>query len=355
LMAILVATFSMVTRENSTQGKNRAIGDRRSRYRPRMLTLLVLLIVAAMLVLANLSFDQRGVERFVSKSYGWPFIWHRYVYQSFAMSFAMKTIGWYWSAPRLAVNIAIWLAILVTSALLCEWLLRRYRPRMRWSLRTMLAAVALAALFCGWFATAREKAKVQDELIAALPAGMGVRGFLVERWGPKWFDLIGADRFRRSIVFGEPRGFIGTFHAGDSGDERLIKLMARLPDLRSLTLDVDRLSPEMAEAINGMRQLRSLRLTRLHENDHGDLPRAHLPPIGELAHLEKLVLGNMVIDKESVAGLTNLKSLSFISWCPGGGPDAWHKCLSVTSEITQLEHLSLHYMQIHGDSQPEEP
>jgi hypothetical protein len=306
-----------------------------------MLTVMVLCAIAAMLVAANLSFDLRVADMFVQKSYGWPFIWHRFVFKAYEMT----TIGWYWSPARLAGNITIWLAILGGSMCACELLLRRFWPRPRWSLRAMLAAVALAASVCGWFAAAWERAKVQDELFAALPAGWGF-GFLVERWGPKWFDLIGFDRFRRSIVYGRPSA---VFHAGDEKDERLIKLMARLPKLRSLEIEIDRLSPEMAAAVNGMRQLRSLRLQRLEAKEGADSPDARLPPIGGITHLQSLVLGNMVIDEETAASLRELRMLKVITW-KFAEPQIWHDFLLATSKVRQLECLEMCYMTIDSRS-----
>lgn len=52
-----------------------------SAYRPRLLTVLLLTVVAALLMLANLSAEQSLPQRhwiaFGHKSYGWPLIWHR--------------------------------------------------------------------------------------------------------------------------------------------------------------------------------------------------------------------------------------------------------------------------------------
>lgn len=44
-----------------------------SSYRPRVLTSVVFVAVAAMIVLANLSFDKGWIQGFGFKSYGWPF------------------------------------------------------------------------------------------------------------------------------------------------------------------------------------------------------------------------------------------------------------------------------------------
>lgn len=167
-----------------------------SQCRPRVLTLVALVLVAASIVLSNLSCDRRSSGHFYCQSYGWPLIWHRYV----LLGFGHATIGWYYSAGRLAANLAMWLLALATTGGACEWLLRRYRPRLRWSLRTMLAAVALLAVLCAWFVNARERARLQDPLIAAMPGGWTGPQAGVERWGPIWLDLFGADRFCRHIV-----------------------------------------------------------------------------------------------------------------------------------------------------------
>jgi len=132
------------------------------RFRPRMLTLVLLIFVAATIVLANLSFGTGSNGSLKHKSYGWPLIWHRYVTDGW------RTIGWYWSASRLAANLAIWLAMLAATAGVCGWLLRRYQPRFRWSLRTMLAVMGLMAASFAWFATARDRANLQDPIIEAL-------------------------------------------------------------------------------------------------------------------------------------------------------------------------------------------
>src|SRR6185437_11404972 len=127
-----------------------------SRHRPRALTLLVLLTVIVLIVLANLSFDQFMDYRagFGAKSCGWPLIWHRYVF----VLWGGRTVGWYYSAPRLAGDIVIWLALMSASCGACEWLLRRYGSRPRWSLRTMLVAISIIGVLCAWFAAARNRA-----------------------------------------------------------------------------------------------------------------------------------------------------------------------------------------------------
>jgi hypothetical protein len=143
-----------------------------SRYRPRVLTLLVFVVTAALIVLANLSFDQVSdwFAGFGVRSYGWPLVWHRYV---LLVSDFPSTVGWYYSANRLAGNLALWLFLLTTPAVACEWLLRRHRPRLNWSLRTLLVGVGAAAAMCGLFAALRDRADLQNALIAKLQGASG--------------------------------------------------------------------------------------------------------------------------------------------------------------------------------------
>lgn len=142
-----------------------------TRHRPRLLTLALLALIAALLTLSNLSAEQSLPQHdwmaFGHKSYGWPLIWHRYVICY--PSSSPRTEGWYISRSRLAANVAIWLVTLVVPASTCEWLLRRYLPRLRWRLRTMLAAMGVIALGFAWFVQARDRANNEDALIAADP------------------------------------------------------------------------------------------------------------------------------------------------------------------------------------------
>ena len=127
-----------------------------SRYRPRALTLLVIAAIAALLVLANLSdvvgkrlpprstadnwrFDVQAPPEDDPQpltvwhlSYGWPLLWRQYVI--FA-AWGGPDVHECHSAGRLATNAVVWFAMLAAPAATCEWLLRRYKPRLRWSLR----------------------------------------------------------------------------------------------------------------------------------------------------------------------------------------------------------------------------
>jgi hypothetical protein len=318
-----------------------------AKYRPRVWTLIVLLLVTALLVLSNLSHDQgeyAGLsESFAAKSYGWPLIWHRYVVFSRGM-YDFHTVGWYFSVSRVAADALLWLTILAISGIACEWLTRRYQPRLRWSLRTMLVAVALVGAFCAWFVAALERAKVQDQLIAATPN----RTIYVERWGPKWLDLFGADRFRRHIVDAD----LHVISNAEEGEE-LFRQLARLPKLRCLSFEVDHFTPEMITSLNEMRHLRRLQIGHHspYEQTYEQTRnwRGVVPRLQGLAELQELHIRGFAIESASLEGLTRLKSIGFES------PDnvderRTHECLTAIGKATQIEHLFLSYFTIKPES-----
>lgn len=323
------------------------------RCRPRMLTMLVFAAVAATIALSNLSCDRQWVHGISYKSYGWPFVWHRYVVLQ--MGYIPGTIGWYWSGLRLAVNIAIWIAALAVAAGAAEWFARRHPMRPAWSMRAMLVFVTLAAAFCGWFAVARKRAIVQDAVLVAVPAHepriayrAGPPAIRVVRCGPKWLDLMGLDRFRRHITSMHLRTHQNFLDANNGGDEQLLEQLAKLPDLRSLSFQANRLSPTMVAALGDMRQLRYLRI-ELHDppGDDGMPIIACLPALTGLPQLEELELRDALIDDRSLSGLPNLKSLSLnrvasILYDEDRKEQrAWHVCLQALGQIKQLERLRL--------------
>ena len=126
------------------------------RNRPRILTLVILVHAALVIALANLGFDQAYNEDVcaIYQSYGWPIVWHRLVRSNWNNSWTFHTVGWYYSAPRLAVSLVIWLTILAALGAGCEWLLRRH-ARPHWSIRTMLIGVAAAAIAFLYISVAR--------------------------------------------------------------------------------------------------------------------------------------------------------------------------------------------------------
>ncbi|HEV3024042.1 MAG TPA: hypothetical protein VGX76_16315, partial [Pirellulales bacterium] len=253
--------------------------------RPRVSTLIALMLVLAPMVLANLSFDrspERGAPQQVS--YGWPLIWH---WRIVVGTHYAAIVAWDYSVAGLAGNVVLWILILAVIGLSCEWLLRRYPPRLRWSLRTMLAAVGLLAVLCAWCTAARRLAQEQDAVIA----WVGDDDVYMERWGPKWLDLVGADRFRRRIV-----GARVCYFDNEELNELLFERLARLHGLRFLDIHFDGFTPGMAATLSDLQQLRILNVNSatwdtLHKDHWDDVQGSiHecLAAAGKLTQLERL-------------------------------------------------------------------
>ena len=282
-------------------------------YRPGIVAFIVLTFIAAPTVLANLSPEYSwGWSR---PWYGWPLTWY---WRDWQLWYGGSTeLDYNFSAARLTGNLAIWLLMLVATGAASGWLLRRYQPRFRWSLRTMLAAVGLLAAICAWGVQLRARAKVQDPIIAMtgealssrppflfMGMGHGSPHLYLERWGPKWLDLVGADRFRRRIVGADVQW-------SKQGDEENLKRLAAVSDLRYLKIEIRGPMPGMADALALMRQLRTLRIDDTSSTPHA-VSEECLAAVGELTRLEELHLGN-ISDSRDLAHLerlTNLKSLS---------------------------------------------
>lgn len=255
-----------------------------SRYRPRVLTLVVLFLIAAPITLANFTSEVVLAEAAIhgrettgshQGQYGWPLIWH---WHNLAISPGPCGIfNWEYSPARLAGNVALWLLMLAVPAGGCEWLLRRYRPGLRWSLRTMLIVVAVAAVCSAWFAAARSRANLQDALIAELEKDYGTNSVMIERPRPKWLEFIVPDRFRRRII-GVDMTNGGTMLL----DETLAKRLAKLPRLQYLSADVERWTPGMTDALAGMQRLRWVCITRVSDYKPKQAPSKHATLIGAL-------------------------------------------------------------------------
>jgi hypothetical protein len=305
------------------------------RYRPRVLTLLLLCSIGGLLVLANLSqdvsFRRMNPEIWqpklvfdlqeprpdsnaygngtvvwvpVNLTSGWPLAWRQSV-QALCIGPTVDA-GRCYSPARLAANVVLWLALLAIPMVACECLLRRYRQRFCWNLRTMLAAVAVIAAGCGWFAFARNRAIAQDPVIE--PGGWYTKSVLLEQWGPKWLKVIGADRYCRRVM-GVELSTDATDPTEQPDHDWLLRLK-RLPDLQYLFCAMD---PALPEALTELRQLRVLSVEGLSWEYDQQTSQKLLAAIGKLAQLEHLQLKWMKIDGPSLsclAGLHNLKSLS---------------------------------------------
>jgi hypothetical protein len=276
-------------------------------WRPTVSTVIVLIFVVGLTALANLSFDVNSPPFGVS--YGWPLIWYRHAFLTSNQGHWTPFFGWDFSTARLAANLVIWLLVLIFSALAWQWLRDRYRPKLRWSLRTMLIAVGLLGGLFAWFAGARKRAHEQDAVIARVQAGNGT--VYVERWGPKWLDLIGADPLRRRIV-----GAHLTINDGTEQDEELFRRLARLPGVEYLDLTCDTFTPHIAAALGDMQRLHTLGIDYRYDDEEAleGASRDCLAAIAKLTQLERLGLfGSLQLDEQNIEhlrGLANLKTLA---------------------------------------------
>src|SRR5437016_6034418 len=92
-----------------------------ARYRPRSLTLIVLIVLAAPIVFANLSSDEwmgdmSGLLPY--PAYGWPLVWCWR--NSYFGGMGVAMLDWDCSAARLAGNLAMWLVMLAAAGGACE-------------------------------------------------------------------------------------------------------------------------------------------------------------------------------------------------------------------------------------------
>jgi hypothetical protein len=65
-----------------------------------------------------------------------------------------------------------------------------------WFQREILChEAALVRFLARWLP---ERADVQDEVLARV-AALEAGSVKIERWGPRWLNLLGADRYRRTV------------------------------------------------------------------------------------------------------------------------------------------------------------
>jgi len=383
----------------------------RLHWRPRMTTLVVLLAVAAPIVLANMSFEASLLAQpswlqdgTLKAFFGWPLRWNWYFVAPFH-----DVYGWDFSAACLAGNVLVWLATLVLAASAWEWLLRRYPPRFRFSLRTMFAATALVSLLCAWSISVWKRADEQDAFVASTQSVNNYVG--VQRWGPKWLGLVAPDRLRRRIV--HARVYVGRsskwayeadqdadiaveelkasdgqpLSADDEGlnaddeiaemdrqDVELLRRLGRLSALRSLDIQCGLLTPAMADALADLAQIEQLSLAGVHGDNLGFLTglthlksltldvkdceynelemRKRLEAVGKLTQLRRLrLLGFPGAEIAQLGKLVKLKSLTldFDRFFRGDEQRA-HECFAALGKMTQIERLQIgrcEYLEIH--------
>src|SRR5487761_1611339 len=298
---------------------------------PRATTLIVLITVSVAIALANLSLEASSGK----VSFGWPLAW--YWLLIVANWVPPHVYGWDFSARGLALNLVVWLLLLSTVGFISEWATDRFLQRLQWSLRTMLVAVGFVAALCAWRAGLWKRAEEQDALIAWKNGDW----MYCERWGPKWLDLIGADRFRRRLV-----GARIAIQAGDEQDERHFERLAQLRSLRYLEVTFYGITPAVAAMLGRMRELHTLRLGYEDEDgdDAGNATHAYLAAVGELIQLRQLCLeGGLQLrgdDIRCLRSLANLKSLT-LDLDSAHDSERTRECLLAVRQLNQLEQLYL--------------
>ena len=289
--------------KGSLSGKLRSLW----RYRPRVFSLLLFSLISTTLLLANLSIappDGTGRIR-----YGWPLIWH---WHSLRGSEALVTCfgslaieSWNYDWRRLAANAGLWFLMAAIPSMACEYLLRRFKLKWRWGLRTMLIGVAVIAALCAWLAAARQRASVQDELIASINGRTWIA-----RSGPQWLDLLGFDCYRRYITGAHLDGTLQ--ENGEQDIEELLERLAKLPTLRYLFLVIDRLTPRIAAALDNMPRLTVLSISAPLAIDDAGAFQNCVKAIGKMTDLEFLEIhgqARMTLPPDSLAGLARLTRL----------------------------------------------
>lgn len=320
-----------------------------SRYRPRFLTLLLLCIIAGTVTLVDRGrFPHVGrVGGRFEYSYGWPLRWRHYALG--AMNMDLISDGYY-RAGRLAANAVIWLMIAAVSAILCEWLTRRYSPKVRWNWRMVPIAVGVLAALCGWFAAAHHQANVEDGLAAAVNARGGT--VRVKRWGPNWLDLGGAERYRQRII-GADFYVFGDGHDQETG--RLLKRLAAATKLRYLVVVADQPIPDIIDSLNEMPHVRALSIEHPigFRGDERKWSHNWVKALGRMTDLEHLRLGEMKLfgdDLANLASMTKLKSLCLNGALHGSDEHGYRPAdLSSLPALPQLEFLELKTLGIGDD------
>jgi hypothetical protein len=350
--------------------------------RLRITTILTLAFVSALTVLANLSFDVswgRSIGEYAN--YGWPLIWYWRVEIFIPLGPGVHLQESDYSAAALAGNLALWLGMMGLTALACERLRRRYSPRLRFSLRTLLAAVTVLAMLCAWYGAASDRADRQDAFVEMLYrlegydedspisnywGGLEHDGVYVERRSPKWLGAIGAERLCRHIVGVQMLTLYS--NQGAEENQELFKRLAQLPGLRFLDLE-PHTSPayestsDIAGMLGEMRQLQMLSFACQSDFRDEALPvvREYLTAIGKLKQLERLRLSIRMDrggDLASLSELTNLKTLSLDiqPFTYQGGKDDEHpmsdrdpRLLGSLPALPRLEDLDLDNTRVGDD------
>jgi hypothetical protein len=175
----------------------------------------------------------------------------------------------------------VFLAVVLKFLWYVAHLLFRRRPK--FSIRSLLVLVVVAAVPCWWFGMKMRQAERQREAVQAIQeVGGGVSydyqhtSMMGHPPGPAWLRrLLGDDFFAdvRSVYF---------LNVGDVGDESLQHLES-LRNLRLLSLDRTQVSDDGLEHLRGMNNLEQLNLSNTRITDAG---LQHLKGLTNLSSLD---------------------------------------------------------------------
>jgi len=224
---------------------------------------------------------------------------------------------------------------------------RRWLPRMRFRLSTMLLTIALAATLLGWGIDHIE----QRKQVRALESH---------------FELSFSDDERAALqYFADARCPIvmRAFHASTLGDEDLkwvsmlptldylvvdnatddgLVNVARLKRLRSLTIMK---SPTLSDrGITHLGELTNLEYLHLYD---GQLTDKAMESIGRLAQLKSLDVRGTRISSDGVAYLRDLRELQALRLSQN--PDVDDRALEYIAQLPELTHLSISASSVNGD------
>lgn len=220
----------------------------------------------------------------------------------------------------------------------------------------MLAAVALTAGCCAWFATARGRANVQEPLITEITARGG--RVMFDRQGPKWLDLFDVDPLRRRLVGASFSTQWGRSEQAAAEEEAFLKKVGTLPELKYLRLDSDFREPRLAATLAQIRQLRVLGLDSVASSDGPDERRMVdecLAAVDKMSQLEELSLSYLAIDctrLPRLGGLMNLKTLRLQYGCKFYDPNPAFPSSRRLPPLPYLERIDLSSSEIGDEDLP---
>jgi hypothetical protein len=207
------------------------------------------------------------------------------------------------------------------------------RPWFRYSMRTLLILVTVAAI---WFGLLAQSARKQREAVQAVLAAGGSVQYDYQRRGPqseprgqRWLRKLIGDEYFQEVV--------GVVVQSNSADDELLLQIGKLHNLESLTVGAldsnnQRITDAGLRHIGQAKRLRSLNIGFTKVTDQG---------LGYLAGLPALVHLDLSSTSISDDGLIALKPLKELYSLTASGTNITDRGLSVLVEVANLGELNL--------------